>query len=323
MADNTIIQQGKFTSDGNAKIIQLRSDVDWMEVINYTQAATQQSTGRGVKFYWQRGMAADTGIEYKKTNNTDALNMVTLTSGGFTLIDTTANTIGALVSTITAVSNASTPVVSTNTTAISNGDVVRLIDITGAQQLGGYDFTVNNVSSGVSFDLPYMAQLSVAGTTGSFRKINFDPIFYPRTRTISKITSSGTSAVITMTVAHGYTVGQKVKINVPAAFGMTEIDGMTGNITAVSTGTITVDIDVSTFTSFTFPLTAAVPFTPAMVTPVGENNLYPDLNDDATTNTAYIGMKLAAGAQSPAGSTGSPNDVIYWRAGKSFSNLVE
>jgi hypothetical protein len=315
MADNTIILQGKFTADGNVKIIPLRSDVDWMRVINYTQALATPGTGIGYEYYWQRGLATDAAFEWKKTDTTNATKATVVTSGGFTLVDTTTNVVGPLVTTITAVSNAATPVVSTNTTTISNGDVVRLIDITGAQQLGGYDFTVNNVSSGVSFDLPYMAQI-VAGTTGNFRKINYQSIYYPRVRNISKIAISGTSAVITMTVAHGFTVGQKVKINVPAAFGMVEIDGLTGNITAISTGTITVDIDVSAFTAFAFPLTAAVPFTPAIVTPVGENNLYPDLNDDATTNTAYIGMKLAAGINSPAGST---SDVIYWTAGKSFS----
>jgi hypothetical protein len=316
MADNTIILQGKFTADGNSKVIPLRSDVDWMRVLNYTQALATPGTGIGYEYYWQRGMATDAAFEWKKTDTTNATKATVITSGGFSLIDTTANVVGPLVSTITAVSNAATPVVSTNTTTISNGDVVRLIDITAAQQLGGYDFTVNNVNSGVSFDLPYMAQLTVAGTTGYFRKINYQSIYYPRVRNISKIAVSGTSAVITMTVAHGFTVGQKVKINVPAAFGMTEIDGLTGNITAISTGTITVDIDVSTFTAFAFPLTAASPFTPAIVTPVGENFLYPDLNDDAVTNTAYIGMKLAAGINSPAGST---SDVIYWTAGKSFS----
>ena len=315
MADNTITLQGKFTADGNSKVISLRSDVDWMRVLNYTQALATPGTGIGYEYYWQRGLATDAAFEWKKTDTTNATKATVITSGGFSLIDTTANVVGPLVSTITAISNAATPVVATNTTSISNGDVVRLIDITGAQQVGGYDFTVNNVSSGVSFDLPYMAQI-VAGTTGSFRKINYQSIFYPRVRNISKIAVSGTSAIITMTVAHGFTVGQKVKVNVPAAFGMIEADGLTGNITAISAGTITVDIDVSTFTAFAFPLTAAVPFSPAIVTPVGENNLYPDLNDDATTNTSYIGMKLAAGINSPAGST---SDVIYWTAGRSFS----
>ncbi len=318
MADNTIIQQGRFTADGTSKILQLRSDVDWLKVINYTQAATQQSTGRGVEFFWQRGMATDTGIEYKKTNSTDALNMVTLTSGGFSLIDTSTNPVGTLYNTITAISTASVPVVSSNTLGLANGDVIRIIDVTNAQQLGGMDFTIAAYNAGTSFTLAYMAQLALAGTTGSFRKINYDSIFYPRTRYITAITASGTSAVVTLSVTHGYTVGQKVKLNVPAAYGMVEVDGLSGNITAINTttNTITVDLDVSTYTSFAFPATAAVPFTFATVTPVGENVAYPDLNDDATTNTAYIGMKLAAGVQSPAGST---SDVIYWTAGKSFS----
>lgn len=318
MADNTIIQQGKFTADGNVKVLQLRSDVDWLKVINWTQAATQQSTGRGVEFFWQRGMATDTGIEYKKTNSTDALNMVTLSSGGFSLIDTSTNPVGTLYATITAISTAATPVVSSNTTGLSNGDVVRIVDVTSAQQLGGMDFTIGAVNSGVSFTLAYMAQLGLAGTTGSFRKINYDSIYYPRTRYITSVTSSGTSSVVVLSVTHGYTVGQKVKLNVPAAFGMVEADGLSGNITAINTGTnsITVDIDSSTFTAFAFPATGAVPFTFATVTPIGENVAYPDLNDDAVYNTAYIGMKLAAGAQSPAGST---SDVIYWVAGKSFN----
>jgi hypothetical protein len=196
---------------------------------------------------------------------------------------------------------------------------VRLIDVTGAQQLGGIDFTVgNNTLTSTTFSLDYMAQI-VAGTTGSWRKIPFQPQFYPRKRTITAITQA-TSAVITMSVTHGFTAGQAVRLKVPSAYGMTEMDNLIGNITAVSTAnnTITVDIDSSSFTAFSFPLTAAVPFTFAEVIPVGEtaNGTYANNLDDATDNVSLIGMKLAAGADSPAGSS---SDVIYWRAGKSFS----
>lgn len=315
---STIIQSGSFTSDGTAKLLNIRSDLDWMEVVNYTQAATQQATGRGVKFEWYRGMASDTGLEYKKTNSTDALNLVTLTSGGFTLLNTSSQTPGALTSTITAVSNAAIPVVTNSgTNGLTAGDVVRLIDITGAQQLGGMDFTVGiNTLSATTFSLDYMAQI-VAGTTGSWRKINFDPQFYPARRFITAI-SQATSAVIKLSVTHGFTAGQAVRINVPSAYAMTQIDGLVGNITAVSTAnnTITVDIDSSAFTAFSFPLTAAVPFTQATVVPIGEtaNSTYANTLDDATDNISYIGMKLAGGAQSPAGSA---SDVIYWKAGKS------
>jgi len=320
--NGTIIQQGRFTSDGTAETINLRSDVDWMEVFNTTIADDDtQTTAVGVQFYWQRGFAADRGIEYQKANAANASNLTTfLATGGFTLLDTSSQTPEALVSTITAVSNATPPVVTnTGTNGLVAGDVVRMINIVGAQQLGGIDFTVGNSTLGTTtFSLDYMATI-VAGTTGSWRRIPNDPQYYPRKRTISAITVAA-SAVITMTVTHGYLVGQAVRIKVPAAFGMTEIDNIIGNITAISTAnnTITVDIDSSTFTAFTFALTAGVPFIAAEVIPVGEtaNDTFANTLDDATDNRSLIGMRLAAGVDSPAGAT---SDVIYWRAGKSFS----
>lgn len=326
----TIVQSGKFTSAGTNKTLQLRGDVDWMWVYNYTQAATQQATGRGVQFYWQRGMSSGTGIEYKKTNSTDALNMVTLSSGGFTLVDTSLSPLGALnngSTGISAISNASIPVATVGSTAgMAAGSVVRIYNTTNAQQLGGIDFTVGyNTFSSTTFSLDYMSQLAVAGTTGSFRVVNWDPLFYPRRRFITKI-SKASSAVVTLSVTHQFTVGQEVRFVVPAAYGMVEMDGLLGTITAIDTtttsgNTVTVNIDSSAFTTFAFPATGAVPFSPAELVPVGEDTAQAlssavDILGDATINTGYIGMILAAGAQSPAGSS---SDVIFWVAGKSWS----
>lgn len=316
---SSIIQSGTFTSDGTAKQLNIRSDVDWMEVENYTQLATTQATGRGVIFRWYRGMAAGTGIEITKADsNSDALQGETMTSGGFTLLDTSNQTPGTLNATITAISNAAVPVVSNSgTNGLSAGDIVRIIDVTTGQQLGGMDFTVGNstLTSG-TFSLDYMAQIVTAGA-GSWRKIDFDPIYYPRRRFITDITGA-TSAVVTLSVTHGFTAGQAVRFNVPAAFGMTEMDGLIGNITAVSTAnnTITVDIDSSAFTAFAFPVSGDVPFTHAQVIPVGEtaNSTYANTLDDATDNQAVVGMLLGAGIDGPAGSS---SDVIYWKAGKS------
>lgn len=320
MADNTIILQGKFTADGAAKTLQLRSDVDWVRVYNWTQASTQQSTGRGVEFYWQRGMANDSAIVYKKKDSgVDDLKMDTITSGGFSLVDSTSSApLSAANTSITAISTASLPVVSaSDTTGLSNGDVVRLIDVAGAQQLGGLDFTIDSLSANTSFRLPYMAQLGGAGTTGTFRRVNYDSLFAPRSRYISNI-SVASAAVVKMTVTHNMVVGQKVKLVVPAAYGMIEADGLSAMITAINTttNTITLDIDSSAFTAFAFPATTDVPFSPAMVIPFGEDVTYPNLSDDSVNNTGVMGIKLASGVVSPAGST---SDVIYWTAGKSFS----
>ena len=203
----TIIQSGSFTADGNLKNLDIRSDCDWMEVVNYTQMATQQTPGRGVKFEWYRGMAAGTGVEYTKADGADTLQGETLASGGFTLLDTSDQTPAAAQATITAISNAAIPVVTNSgTNGLSAGDVVRIIDVTGAQQLGGMLFTVgNNTLTTTTFSLDYMAQI-VAGTSGTFRRIPFQPQFAPRRRFVTAITAA-TSAVITLSVTHGVVPG--------------------------------------------------------------------------------------------------------------------
>lgn len=328
--DNTILQQGSFTSTGNNVTLAIRSDVDWIQVYNYTQFAAGTGSGQVVWSYWQRGMAAGTGLAYTKTATTLAAIPAALASGGFTLIDSSVTAPGPLNATITAISNASIPV-ATNSSTIASlglvaGNVVRLINVVGGQQLGGYDFTIGyNTLGTYTFSLDYMAQI-VTTTTGSWRLIPYNPLFYPSRRRITKITKAS-SAVITLSVTHGYTVGQAVRITVPAAFGMVEMNNLVGNITAINTNTssgntITVDIDSTSFTTFAFPLTAAGPFTPAEVVPVGEdtalaNSLAVNVLGDSTINTGYIGIILGGGAASPAGAS---SDVIYWVAGKSFSN---
>ena len=265
-------------------------------------------------------MPAGGGLVYFKSEAADANNLVqTMAGNGFTLIDTSVNTPGPLIA-LTAVSNANPPAVTTGSTAsIADGDIVRIINVTGAQQIGGYDFTVN-VVDGTHFQLEFMAQIA-AGTNGFWRRIPYNPYFYPSTRYISAITQDA-EAVVTLTVTHQYTVGQQVRVQVPDIFGMTQINGLTGNIVAIDAGanTITLDIDSSAFTAFTFPVSADVPFTPAAIIPVGETAdatiANPNLLDDATLNEAYIGISLVGGEDNPGG---DEDDVMFWVAGKSFS----
>jgi len=335
MASNTVIQQGSFTSTGTSVTIPFVIGVDWMEVKNITVATNNQTNALGVEYYWQRGFPSGAAWEYLKSNAANANNLSRyLTTGGFTFVDTSGNPNAQLnngSTGVSAVSTAGIPVATVgSTTGMSAGNIVRLYSIPGAGQLNGIDFTVGyNTFSGTTFSLDYMSQLAAAGTaTGNFRVINFDPIYYPRSRYITKITQA-TQAVVTLSVTHGYQVGQTVRFSVPSAYGMVEMDGLLGTITAVDTttttgNTITVNIDSSAFTTFAFPSAASLaggPFTPAQVGPVGEDTaqaLISNVNilSDATTNTGYRGIILAAGANSPAGQA---NDVIYWRAGSSFS----
>jgi hypothetical protein len=326
--DGTILQQGVFTSNGATTILKLRSDVDWVKVVNYTEWSDTNS-GHGVEYYWQRGLAANDGFitYHPAADHTLAVSTAEAEDvPGFTLIDSSVQIPGPKVA-YTAVSGAAVPVVSTGDTSyLSDGCIVRMFNGVGCQQLGGIDFTVDVTGANATFSLLYMSQIAAAATPGAnafYRLIPFDPIYYPRRRYISAI-SAAANAVVKMTVTHGYEVGQIVRMVVPAAYGMVEMNGLQGTIIAINTNTntITLDIDSSGFTAFAFPLTTAVPFTPAEVVPLGEDTAFANsvpVNDltDATVNTAYIGIQLGAGVMSPAG---SDDDVIFWVAGKSFSN---
>lgn len=308
--------QGKFTSTGASQTLNIRSGVDWIKVLNYTD---------NTQYFWQYGMAAGVG-KITAANGTTA----SLGAGlGFYPIDTSLNVPGASV-VLTAISGAAIPVVSTgNTGGLANGDIVRLYNVTGGVQLNSIDFTIGAINANVSFTLAYMSQI-VAANAGTFRRIPYNPIFYPRNRYIVSI-SQAVEAVVILTVTHGYKVGQVVSFVVPsvggsaASYGMTEINGLQGTILDIDTATnsITVDIDTTAFTAFAFPTTAqaAAGFTQAQVVPVGMNTAEGldsgvDILSDATINTGLIGIQLVGGANSPAGAV---NDVIYWTSGNSFS----
>ncbi len=324
--------QGRFTANGNVVQLAIPSGLDYMWVVNET-VSFAAGAGTGAEFYWQRGMTQGRGLIYTKTAVTGALAVAQIAANaGFYLIDTTVNLPGPSLA-LTGITAGNPPVVNTaNTTSLNENDVVRIFSTVGAKQLGGLDFTIQNIIPTTSFELAFMAQIASANPgAGTFRRIPYNPYFYPSTRYITKI-SQATQAIVTLSVTQDYTVGQSIRFIIPTvtalAFGMTELDGVEATIVAIDqadadgvTNTITVDVDTTGFTAFAFPLTTAPGFTPAQVVPIGEDTakalaLGTDILGDATLNTAFFGIQLQAGTGSPAGVNG---DVIYWVAGKSFS----
>lgn len=316
--DGTIIQQGFFTANGAAVTLNVRSGVDWVEIINFTQIQAA-AADTGYKFEWQLGMPNGIGIESQSNGASTAVNLVPTAANNFVLIDSSLNPNGPAV-VVAGSTNATRPVVTANIAGLSDGDVVRLINVPGQLNLSGYDFSIDAVGGGTFRIANTLANApGAAGTGGFYRRIAFDPIFYPRHRSIVNI-SQAAQAVVTTSVDHGYTVGQELRMRVPAAFGMIEMDNLEVDVVAITAETFTINVDSTGFTAFHFPLAAAIPFTPALVVPIGEEanalNSDPNLLNDATVNTAFIGIKLAAGQDSPAGQNG---DLIFWKVGKSFN----
>lgn len=342
MAYNTVIQQGEFTSDGTSKMISLRSDMDWVEVHNWTNLIGGVQWA-GVKWYWQRGMLDDDAITWFHAAADQILSMSSCTTGyngavyhGITPLDSSLQTVGAAVATA-AINGAAPPVVLTGATAglVVNSTTVRLANTLGTLQYGGMDFTVGAIVANTSFTLLYAPAPVASVLAGEYRIVRYNPSFYPRRRYITAITAAN-PAVITLSVLHDYTVGEDVRIDVSDDFDMIEMNGLIGTITAVAAGvgsanTITVDINSAAFTAFAFPLTGDVPFTPAQVVPVGEDTAQAiasgvNILGGAAEDRDYIGFMLGTGdgaAVSLGSSGGTNNDIIKWRAGKSFAVLNE
>lgn len=301
------ILTGTFTSDGNVRNISFPSGYTEFSMINITDFGSTAANTNVITAYGTSSMAAGSALIGNKTSGAATIAIPSMiTSGGLTFVADSGSTSLGAVTAITSITNATPPVVSVSSTSgLNSGDIVRVTDVSGQFNMSGLDFTINTIVANTSFNLAYMVAPGGAGTGGNYQRIPFDKRFYPRNRVITSI-SLATSAVIVMSVTHGFTVGQLVRIVVPSAFGMTQLNNQLVTITAINTTTnsITINVDTTSYTAFAFPssATAALGVTFAQVVPVGEaaTSPYQNLLDDATVNTSFSGVQIGTSAQTNA-----------------------
>lgn len=325
-----IIQTGTFTSTGANQTLTLRSDLDYLNVFNMTEAAATNN-GHGFQYRWQRGMTQLDGIVYyhPAADHTMAISTsATLTVNGFYLFNSSGDdvafpTYGPNVA-ITRIPANGVVLTATTTGLIANVSVVRFNNVLLGEQHNGMEYLVTAVNPGVSFTIvPATNNVDTGVTTGNYQIVYYPPMYYPRNLRVTNI-SQAANAVVTTSTAHGLTIGQKVRFHIPyvtaLAYGMLQLDNVVATVLTVPTATtFTVNVNTAAFGAFAFPLTANVPFTFAQVSPLGEDTPQAlssgtNILADATYNTSSIGIVLYTGITSPAGSNG---DVIFWEAGKS------
>ncbi len=73
--------------------------------------------------------------------------------------------------------------------------------------------------------------------------------FYPSLAYIEDITNAQ-QAIVTFTEDHEFTPGEIVSFRVGQAFGMSEINNVHARVLSVTSDTITVEVDTSTWTPF-------------------------------------------------------------------------
>lgn len=338
----TLVTQGTFIQPSTAvnQTIPLPSGADYFKTYNLTQMPLAPATAVVVMGEWFGGglTANNDGLRWKKSTSSNALVLDTFqtatASNGFTYFNATPIPEAAV--TGTAITAAS-PAVVTMTNTYSEGDVVQLYGTTGMLQISGMAFTISSVtSSGFTLLGLDASGFAAAATAVIARRIGkFMPV-EPRFLYVTKI-SQATQAVVTVSEAHNYVVGQAVEFTIPGSFGMVQLNNFYQQgskppiITAVTTYTFTINVNTTNYTAFAFPTSASSPTSQlfATVAPAGQYTSFNPITQVQTGyNFQYVPfhsgnfipyMYLPAGAQSPGGAAG---DTVLWQAFKMETGTI-
>lgn len=309
---------GTYVSDGLARVLQLRFEPDYFTLFNQTNFNTSPMVPVTKRAWWLRSLDPDSAFTVKNTSSASTDESDFVSASGIRLINTITDPIEPAVAgtTITA---ASPPVVTSSAPhGYVEGDVVRLFSTTGMLQIAGMEFTITDVPTSTTFEIGFLdASGFAAGATANVsRRLPFDPPdFAPKIRFITNI-SQAVNAVITLSVDHGYSVGEIMTLRCTPEFGMSEVNNLQGQIQSIDTATNTVTLDINTtaFTAFAFPTsaTAAAGITFPQTVPVGDFETL----SGATRNQAFIGLRLGTDV------VGATDDVIHWVATKGLFGIV-
>lgn len=112
-----------------------------------------------------------------------------------------------------------------------------------------------------------------------------------RTQTIASITNA-MPMVLTTDDDHGYVSGMVVTFLIPTQFGMWELSGKTGQVLSLTSDTLTIDIDSTNFSLFSYPSPLPSAYTNPSVIPNNSGPYIPPLplpygNQDSFEGTQY------------------------------------
>jgi hypothetical protein len=337
----TIVTQGTFKQPATAvnQIIPLPSGADYFKTINYTQMSNATATAC-VEAEWFGGgiTPPNDGLRWTKTGS----NVISIdkfsnstASAGFTYVTSFPAPQAALTGSVI---TAASPAVATVTNTYSEGDTVVIYNSVGMEQISGMTFTISSVSSG-GFTLLGLPAAAFAGAASSFfvRRVNqFTPV-EPSFLYVTKV-SQAANAQVTVSQANSVYLGQKLEFQVPASFGMVQLNNFFQAQSKPIVVTSIVDpynflinIDTTNYTAFAFPASASSPTAQlfATVAPAGQSTQFNPITMVQTgynfnqipfhTGQFIPYMYVPAGAASPGGIAA---DVIIWQAFKMETGTI-
>jgi len=303
-----LILRDSYTSAGTARTISLPGPVDYVIVRDISNLnAPVNNEYVGSEFF--SGMNSGTALVRSYTGAQPATSVAQTAANGFILSSNAdQNALGASVAT-TATTAANPAVVSTATTTglLANSSIVRIYNTVNMRQISPVDFSVGAVNAGVNFQLRWLdaSGFAAAGVAGSYRIVTNPPNFSPRQYFITNV-SQAASARITLSVTHDIQIGEEIRFNLPEEFGMSELNGLSGTVTATGnadasgfTNTIDVDINSTAFTAFSWPASATVPITHPQAIRFGVDS-QPVIAQASTNNNAAWNLVLGTSVVGPA-----------------------
>jgi hypothetical protein len=305
--------QGSYTSDGAARSINLPFRPTRFELFNETNFDSVANPGVTKRAYWFTGMAADSAFTIRNTNGAATDQSDIITANGFTFVD--PSTLGSpLADTNITGATAATPVAVTMAAnhGLATGDYVRIINSTAMLQITNFVWQVTYTGATTFTITAPGAGFAAAATGGTVRRV-YPHEIQPELVYIQGITAAA-NAVVTTTFDHGYAVNDTVTIHVPNGWGMTEINGIRGRITAVTANTFTTDINSVGFTAFAFPTSAAFAAGLGVPHAINVGIQRSNLLTDAVENQSNYYMRLGTTV------VGANNDVVYWVAHSAEEN---
>jgi len=106
----------------------------------------------------------------------------------------------------------------------------------------------------------------------------------PKFLTVSAVTQ-GYPMVVTVVESNLYIALQSMRFSIPPSYGMTQLDGLTGNIIQITGQNFYFNIDSSVFDPFVIPVPGVKIEKPATISSAGSNNL--QYNNNISFNVAF------------------------------------
>lgn len=299
MTEYSRLAKGRFTSTGGAQVVNLPFQPDYVEILNYTAAATPAANGIPAA-RWDANMGQGFAIVDLYNATPAAISGSIILNGISTFAAGQLLQFGAKQQ-VVSITKASPAVVTATAHGYTTGDVVLFSGLyqsatTGMPQIANVPFRITVIDANSFSILWNTNQSNYTALTGSpagatVKKVLFPYLYEPGLNIISAITLGTTTTVVT-TAAHCMVVGQEVAFRIPVvngaptAWGPTQLNSLPNGVTPGSpvygyvvsvtdANTVVVNINSTGFTAFNsnVPFTSTVGgLTPPQLVAVGDVN---------------------------------------------------